>query len=86
MIAVTNEAKAADVAAPANASLSGVAPPRPNEPTDVDEHRRCRRPGDREPDVAGRFDQPEVGDPDGDRQGRPEVHTEDARVGRAGCG
>ena len=32
MIAVTNEAKAADVAAPANASFSGVAPPRPNEP------------------------------------------------------
>ena len=28
-----NEVSAADVAAPASASLSGVAPPRPSEPT-----------------------------------------------------
>ncbi|CLQ19820.1 Uncharacterised protein [Mycobacterium tuberculosis] len=29
---MTMEAKATDVAAPANASFSGVAPPRPSEP------------------------------------------------------
>ena len=32
-IALTSEAKAAELAAPASASLSGVAPPRPRDPT-----------------------------------------------------
>ena len=32
-IALTSDASAAEVAAPASASLSGVAPPRPSEPT-----------------------------------------------------
>ena len=32
-MALISELKAADVAAPASASLSGVAPPRPSEPT-----------------------------------------------------
>ncbi len=82
VIADVTEPSNADIAAPASASLTGVAPPRPDRAHGVHDERRDQCAGHREPHVPSQGLYAEDADRHDDRERCTGVDAEDPRVGQ----